>query len=277
MNTYTWPANVLQTDVGVALSFPEWPDLAATGRSVQEAMLAAQESLSTAVAGRIDNNLDILAPSDLGPGQVPIVIRDDVAASLDGYLGERERERMRVRAETEQIHRERRTAFLAEYDAATAQANLNAGRADAGAIKYGVLGIQFAYVLNAGGLVAIPAILQILGAGSETVSDVVSPAVIFVVGIAAAVVANIAAYKSLFAAGAGWAHHSAARAGEVNAAHYPNEDETERRAEIAQHDIDYKTHVESAGRLADIGLAACITSAISFLIGVGLTIFNLAT
>jgi len=258
------------------MGFPEWPGLAASGRTIQEAILNAQEILSEAVDSRIAGKLDILAPSDNGPGQISIKIHADTAARLDGYLNERQRNEMRVRSEIEQIHRDRRSGFLADYHAATAHPNQLAERADMAAIKYAGMGIQFAYVLNAGGLVAIPAILQIIGTKPETVSDVVWPATIFVIGIVCAVATNLLAYLSVSKAGFAWSNNASARAIEVNMSHYPKEDETERQADKAQSNLDYEKSQKQAEKLEFAAVITCITAALAFIAGVALTIYNLS-
>ena len=86
MNTYAWPASVTMIRNKVVLTFSDWPDVSASGASIQEAMLLALEALSEAVATRIHAGAAIPEPSDLGPRQIPIAINVETSARLDGYL-----------------------------------------------------------------------------------------------------------------------------------------------------------------------------------------------
>ena len=275
MNTYSWPANVLMTEKGVVLGFPEWPDLAPVGDTVQEAMLAATTALSAAVSSRIEAGATIPAPSDHGPRQIPIVIDGETAARVDAYVEIRESERLRQRSEMEQVNRDRRAAFLTEFRVNLDPIERIRDTADSGATEFALVGVRSCYLLNGGGLVAIPAIMQILSKTQLPGSLVLWPALVFVLGILFSAITNYFAYRSMFTASEAWGFELNARASEVSGTYYPQEDEAAHKGKIAQNRIDQERKLTSARRCADIGVITFGGAIICFLVGVGLAIHGL--
>jgi len=276
LQRYSWPATVHPTEKGVFLSFTDWPDLAPVGDNVNEAVLNGGEMLSAAVMQRIRHGADIPAPSDLGPRQLPIPINDAATAQLNRAIKDQQLKEFREQSELEQLQRERRSAFLTEFRANLEPVERSIERADAGAQEFAVVAVKTCYLLNAGGLVAMPAILQALSVKDPSEISLFWPSVIFAFGILVAAITNFLAYRSLFEAAGAWGSESSARAQEVSGSYYPP-NETEKHAEaVAQHRVDFEIKIKSANRLANAGLAFFAISMASFLIGLGVTIAKLA-
>lgn len=273
MNTYIWPANVVATERGlVVLSLPNWPDLNPSGETVQEAMLAASRQLSAAVEKRIEDNSDIPAPSDLGPRQVPIAIYGDTCAKVDAYIAKRQQERLRQQTELEQQRRDRRSAFLAEFRANLEPVERDQDRCNAGAVELALAGIRASYFLNAGGLVAIPAIMKIFPVEALPTSAFLWPAGVFAFGVLLTAACNFSAYFSLLRAGEGWSWEASARANEVIGNYYPPEESADWDAETAQRRVNKDQKLAKANNLAIVGQVSFVGAIASFLAGVGLSI-----
>ena len=190
MEPYAWPANIAKTRDAVVVTFPDWPDLAESGENVQVAVLGAKDALSKAVSTRISSKATIPRPSDLGPRQIPIVVDDDTAAQLNGYLDERQLRLFRENNELQQAYHNRRAAFLTEFRASIDPIERVIERVDASAKEFAAVGVRFCYILNAGGLVAIPAIMEILPAVNVDRSTLLLAAGLFVLGVILAALTN---------------------------------------------------------------------------------------
>ena len=276
MNTYTWPANVVIVGNAVSLSFPDWPGLSAEGTSVQQAMFSATDVLSKAVLMRIEAKANIPEQSDLGPRQVPIAINAEVTAQLDGYLEERQAKLFQQTNEAQQVQHHRRAAFLAEFRAYLDPIEHTIERADAGAVEYASIGIRFCYILNAGGLVAVPAIMELLPNEEIAGSILFFPACAFVCGVVLAALTNFLAYRSMVLAGEGWLYESHARAKEVSGLYYPPEDSATHEGVIAQNRVNQEQKIELANICSNISIRTFGASVLAFLIGVGTAIFKLS-
>ena len=233
MSTYAWPASIRMIKDGMSISFPDWPDVSANGASIREAMLLATEALSEAVAARIHAGAAVPEPSDLGFRQIPIAINVETAARLDGYLQGRQIRTFRQTNEVLEAYRNRRAAFLTEYRASVEPIERTIERADASSRDFASIGIRFCYILNAGGLVIIPAIMEILPDAKIDGSLLLWPAGSFGLGILLAAVTNYLAYISTLKASEAWSHECNARAKECSAAYYPPENQETNQGEIA--------------------------------------------
>lgn len=275
MNSYVWPASVHFTEKGIVLGFPEWPELSPMGATVQEAVLVAATGLSTAVKSRLKAGITIPAPSNFGPRQIPIAIDSETAARLDVYIEHQEIKNLQRQNEIMQAYQERRAAFLTEFRVNLEPVEQNRRLADSGAIEFSLVAVRTGYLLNAGGLIAIPAIMKILPDSDLAGGALALPAVVFVVGVVFSFVTNLFAYRSMFKAGEGWGYEESARAMEVIATYYPPEDQTEHSAQIAQHRVDHACKLKSATRCANIGIISFVVSAGCFIGGVASAIYFL--
>ncbi len=276
MAQYSWPATVHTTDKGVFLSFPDWPDIAPVGDNVQEAFLQAGELLSAAVVERLDAVVDVPPPSEYGPRQVPIAIDGNATARLEQWLKDRDAERFRQQSELEQIRRDQRAAFLTEFRANLEPVERQGDRADTGAREFALVGVRSCYFLNAGGLIAMPAILKLIP-GDPMIDLSLTPTIVFTVGITTAAITNYLAYRSLFLAGQAHVHETNARAKEVADLYYPPKDKEARTKEITQERVDHTNKIRSASKLTDWGVAFFAASMICFLAGVCITTYRLSS
>ena len=275
MNNYSWPASVTMTRDAVVLTFPDWPDLSESGASVQEAMLRATETLSKAALTRIHARATIPKPSDLGPRQIPIAIDAETSAQLDGYLEERQVQLFRETKEWQQAFHNRRAAFLTEFRASIDPIERIIERVDAGATEFAAMGVRFCYILNAGGLVAVPAIMEIMPDAPVDRTALLWPTGAFVVGVLLAAVTNYFAYRSMFMAGEGWSHERNARAKETSGIYYPPENQATHEGEIAEDRGNLERKLKSATDWANIAIGTFSCAILVFLFGVGSAIHGL--
>ena len=275
MSTYAWPASITMIKDRVFLSFPDWQDVSVDRASIQEAMLVATDALSEAVATRIHAGATIPEPSDLGPRQIPIAINVETAAYLDSYLEERKIRNFRQRNEVLEFYRNRRTAFLAEYRASIDPVERMIERMDAAARDFASIGIRFCYILNAGGLVVIPAIMEILPDAKIEGSLLLWPAGSFGLGVLLAAVTNYLAYISTTKASEAWSYESNARAKECSASYYPPENQATHQGEIEAERASSKIKLGRAQFYANIGICTFVGTIFAFLAGVGLAICGL--
>lgn len=275
MVTYSWPASVAIVDGAVSLTFSDWPDLAASGASHQEAILFATEMLSSAVLAQIRADAEIPQPSDLSPDQIRIAINAETAAQLDIYLERRQIRIFRQNNELLEFYRHRRTAFLADFRASIDPIERMIERLDAAARDFASIGTRFCYILNAGGLVVIPAIMEFLPAADIERSLLLWPAGSFGFGILLAATTNYFAYISTFKASEAWSHESNARAKECSANYYPPENREIHQSEIEVERGSFKTKLGRAQCYANTGISTFVGSIVAFLLGVGSAIYGL--
>ena len=162
VKTYAWPASLTSTNAGVLLTLPDWPDLSVSGARVPEVTLVATDSVSDWVSRRIDEKAKIPEPSDIGLGQVLIPINAEAAARLDAYLEERQARMFREANEMQQVYDNRRMAYLTDFRASNEPVARMIEYCNDAATEFAAIGIRFCYILNAGGLIAVPAIMEIL-------------------------------------------------------------------------------------------------------------------
>ena len=275
MNTYSWPASIAIVDGEFILTFSDWPDIAVSGTSVQELILSATDKLSSAVLAQIRAGGAIPQPSDLGPRQTPIAIDAETAAHLDSYLEERQIRIFRQNNEVLEFYRNRRAAFLAEHRASIDPIERLIERMDAAARDFASIGIRFCYILNAGGLVVIPAIMEILPDAKIEGSLLLWPAGSFGLGVLLAAVTNYLAYISTTKASEAWSYESNARAKECSAAYYPPENQATHQGEIEAERASFKIKLGRAQFYANIGICTFVGTIFAFLAGVGLAICGL--
>ena len=275
MNTYSWPASVTKVDDEFILTFSDWPDLAVSGASVQEVILLATDRLSSAVLAQIRTGTAIPQPSDLGPRQIPIAIDAETAVHLDNYLEERQIRIFRQNNEVLEFYRNRRAAFLAEHRASIDPIERMIERIDAAARDFASIGIRFCYILNAGGLVVIPAIMEILPDAKIEGSLLLWPAGSFGLGVLLAAVTNYLAYISTTKASEAWSYESNARAKECSAAYYPPENQATHQGEIEAERARFEKELGCAQLYAKIGICTFVGTIFAFLAGVGLAIWGL--
>ena len=275
MNYYAWPASFARTEDAVILTFPDWPGLSEAGDSVGAAILRATDRLSEAVYKRIEARAPIPNPSDLGPRQIPIVIADEVAAQLEGYLEERQARMFREAKEIQQANDNRRMAYLTDYRAAIEPTERTIADHSKSATDFAAIAIRFCYILNAGGLVAIPAIVEILRQGGIAGSPLIWPASAFVAGVLLGAVTNYCAYRAMTAASDAWYHESNARGKEISGAYYPPENLTTHQAEIAEEHVTYERKLASATCWGNSGVLTFCASIFAFLFGVCSAIYGL--
>lgn len=88
---FAYPANVEPDDAGFYLvTFPDFPEAAADGRSREEALADAEDALEEAIAGRMNRQECIPDPSSVGVGQVLILIPANMAVKAALYAAVKE-------------------------------------------------------------------------------------------------------------------------------------------------------------------------------------------
>lgn len=274
VKTYAWPASLTSTNAGVLLTLPDWPDLSVSGASVPEVTLVATDSLSDWVSRRIDEKAKIPEPSDIGLGQILIPINAEAAARLDAYLEERQARMFREANEMQQVYDNRRMAYLTDFRASNEPVARMIEYCNDAATEFAAIGIRFCYILNAGGLIAVPAIMEILapekGVGSGVRGSMLLwPAVLFASGVLLGAATNYCAYRSMLVAAEAWTHESGARVKETSRAYYPPENPTTHEGEIAKERASYENKMTSAKNWANTGIGTFVIAILAFLTGVG--------
>lgn len=136
-------------------------------------------------------------------------------------MGETEND-WRRRIEESKIGLDRRTAYLQEWQSntkiATEQAHLSGKLAGA----FAQIGIRSAYILNGGGLVALPPLMAYFSP-DQTPRGAAVCALIFIIGLMLAAVSNYSAYASLkYAEESYWKQFEVVST-KVNLAYWPDE------------------------------------------------------
>jgi antitoxin HicB len=91
MRSFTYAAELLPEDGGrFTVRFIDLPEAITSGEDRQDALLQAVDCLEEAIAGRIDDGLEITKPSKLKPGCVPITLSGSMAAKASLYLAMRD-------------------------------------------------------------------------------------------------------------------------------------------------------------------------------------------
>ena len=276
MNSFGWPAKLKRTKDGVELSLPDWPDITESGATVQEAVLRARDALNHAVMLRIRTGTRVPSPSDLRPGQILVPVAEEVALSLEAHAEERDEQLFRDVAELQRVERDRRAAFWAERQAYLDLPLRFGERADAGAREFASIGIRFCYLLNAGGLIAVPAIMEIVPDAALAATTLLVPTITFVAGVLLAAVTNYLAYHSMVMDGQGHAHHANAAGMEVLGMHFPPEDHSEHDAAVAQARLEHERSGKKAVFWANLASGTFCVSIGAFIVGVLSAIWGLS-
>ena len=217
---------------------------------------------------RIRAGTGVPPPSDLRPGQVLIPITEDVAVRLQAYAEERDTHLFREAAELHRVQRELRAAFLAERRAYLEPIERSVERTDAGATEYASIGIRFCYILNPGGLIAVPAIMEILPDAAIAASKMLVPPFTFVGGVFLAAATNYLAYHSMIKASESHSDQADATGKEVLGMYFPPEDQAAHDAEIAQDRFDCERNREKAAFWANTAKVTFCLSIGAFIVGV---------
>ena len=275
MNTYAWPASVTKIKDEVVRTFPDWPDVSASGTNIHEAMLRATDALSMAVLTRIGAGAVVPQQSDLGPRQIQVAISADAAARLDGYLEDRQLRGYQHANEMLQAYYQRRAAFLTEYHASIDPVERVIERLDSSAREFATVGIRFSYILNAGGLVVIPAIMELLPTTEVDREELLWPAGSFAIGVILAALTNYSAYLSVTKASEAWSHESNAREKVCSGSYYTPDDQATHQSDIVVEREDHDRKLWWARCYANIGIGTFGGAILAFFAGVGLAIFGL--
>ena len=194
------------------------------------------------------------------------------SAQLNRYLKEQKLEHIREPNDLWESIQLQRAAYLTEHRANIEPIERICENADRGANEFASIGVRFCYVLNAGGLVVIPAIMELLPETPVERPSMLGPAVLFACGILLAAIANYLAYHSQFKLGKSWSDELNARAKEVGGKYYPPNDQAAHQAEIGRYRLGHKKSLESANSCRHWGIGAFICSIILFIAGVGYAI-----
>ena len=133
--------------------------------------------------------------------------------------------------------------------------------------EYASIGIRFCYILNAGGLIAVPAIMEILPDAAVAASKLLVPTITFVAGVLLAAATNFLAYYSMVKGTESLLHHAVADSKDLYGMYFPLEDQAAHGAEIAQERIDHERKLGTAGRLA-------LWSRVAFCLAIGAFLFG---
>ena len=92
MNRFTYPAalTVDEVDGGFVVTFRDVPEAITQGDTIGECLTEAADCLEEAIAGRIDDNLDIPARSEPHHGERPVALPLQTAMKAALYLAMRE-------------------------------------------------------------------------------------------------------------------------------------------------------------------------------------------
>ena len=169
----------------------------------------------------------------------------------------------------------KRAAYLADLQAATDPVERLREAADNNAAEFASIGVRYSYILNAGGLVAIPAIMELLPTTAVDKSLLLLPAILFATGILSAAATNLLAYCSSLKAAQAWAHERNARIHDTSVQYHPPPDRGKIDETILKERSSYHHNIELAQHHSNRGLAAFIFSVLLFMAGVFSAIFGL--
>ena len=147
---------------------------------------------------------------------------------------------------------------------------------DRTASEFAAIGVRFCFVLNAGGLIAVPAIMELIPSIAVDRKIMIWSAVLFVLGVLFAALANYLAYRSASKASEAWCNEVSARTLETYANYYQPQDEANSQMQIQQHRSKHKRFLKSAKCTINFGVWIYGFSIISFLLGVGNAILGMA-
>jgi len=88
MFKFTYPVALTpdEEDGGLIISFRDLPEAITQGETIQEALLEATDCLDEAISGRIDDGMDIPAPSKQNKGEYTVSVPLETAMKTALYL-----------------------------------------------------------------------------------------------------------------------------------------------------------------------------------------------
>lgn len=276
MAMYAWPANVANHQSRFVASLVDWPGIIGSGPTVNDAVIDTMGKVSDSVRQRISDRVKIPAPSELKPGQIQVPLDDDANARLEAYLDEIKDKSLKKSLEIDQANRDKRAAYLTEHRINLEPVERQAQQADHGSIEFASIALKAGYVLNGGGLVAIPAILKLAEGQTALDTLLLSSVVLFVIGIVLTCAANYFAYRSMFVAAEGHVKEIEARVIIVADIYYPPKDPSSRQQSVLESRAGSQSKLNSARISADIGLRCWAASVFLFIAGVGVMILRFA-
>ena len=161
-----------------------------------------------------------------------------------------------------------RADFLVEYRAATEPLERYFDYTDRAATEFVSIAIRYCYLLNAGGLVAIPAIIELLPGTEYDRSIMIWPAGLFTVGILLAAVTNYLAYFVTIQSGEGLTNEHQVRSWTIHETFYRPHDETIIRKKIEEHSTIRDKSYKKVSRYTYLGIIIFTITIACFLAGV---------
>ena len=275
MSNYAWPALFTKNDAGYKITFPDWPDISIQSDDLSDAHRQAAAQLNSNVIKRMDMKSDIPSQSEFRPRNMPIEVDSAIAVKLDSYLKQQDLASVRESNELFQSYQLRNAAYLSDYRTRKEPIEREKENANSAAVEFVSIGIRFCYVLNAGGLVVIPAIMELLPDPSDERLSMVIPAVLFAIGILLAAATNYLVYHLSIKAIESCNYELEATTKETLGFHYPPDDQAAHQIAIEK---DRSKFIKLLGSVKKFHIWSVILfsfSTISFLSGVGFAIYKM--
>ena len=275
MSNYAWPALVTKNDAGYKITFPDWPDISIQSDDLSDAHRQAAAQLNYNVKKRMDMKSDIPSQSEFRPRNLPIEVDSAIAVRLDSYMKQQDLASVRENNELFQSYQLRLAAYLSDYRTRKEPIERVQENANSAAVEFASIGIRFCYVLNAGGLVVIPAIMELLPDPSDERLSMVIPAVLFAIGILLAAATNYLVYHLSIKAIESCNYELEATTKETLGFHYPPDDQAAHQIAIEK---DRSKFIKLLGSVKKFHIWSVILfsfSIISFLSGVGFAIYKM--
>ncbi|WP_349368169.1 type II toxin-antitoxin system HicB family antitoxin [Salinarimonas sp.] len=83
---FRYPVRIIQEDGEFAVHIRDLPEVVTAGYTHAEALEMAADAIEVAVAGRIEDEMDLPAPSAPEPGEVQVAVPPQIAAKAVVYL-----------------------------------------------------------------------------------------------------------------------------------------------------------------------------------------------
>lgn len=83
---FTYPAILTQDEGEIVVSFPDLPEALTSGRDQPEALALAEDCLTEAIAGRIDDDEEIPRPSKVAAPALAVILPAQMALKASLYL-----------------------------------------------------------------------------------------------------------------------------------------------------------------------------------------------
>jgi len=168
-----------------------------------------------------------------------------------------------------------RAEFLDEYRVAIEPLERYFDYADRAATEFVSIAIRYCYLLNAGGLVAIPAIIELLPDRDLDRSIMIWPACLFALGILLAAVTNYLAYYVTNKSGEGLLNEHQVRLLTVQESFYHSKDETIIRKKIEKHSSIRDKSYKRVSCYTNLGIIVFVITVTCFLAGVFSAIYGM--